>query len=129
MKNFTNDPDKIPAIIAGILVGGLMVIGTVSSNYTNTNYSGLRRSTPNLLNNNTPEIKPQNSVNGRISDRTQVLMRSEDEYWEVECIGDVYYMVRREDWEEIEGGDGTQEERRIGSIKDLNEYAKGKQGI
>lgn len=50
---------------------------------------------------------------------------AEDEYWEIEQIGDLYYRVRREDHEQgYQGKYEYNEEDLIGDIDDLYRYSK-----
>lgn len=114
---------EIPAIIAGILVCSMLLHGNYQLKHTNTSNSGHRMSTPQKYLNIPPSIT-QSSVNGRFSYEHQLVRLAEDEYGEIENIDGIYYRVRREDWEEIEGGDGTHLEERIGNIEDLKDYIR-----
>ena len=119
----TSDHNKIPAIIAGILLYAMLLHGNYQLKHTNTNNSGHRIGTIQKYQ-KTPSSITQSSVNGRFSNESQLVRLAEDEYWEIESIDGIYYRVRREDWEEIEGGDGTQLEERIGNIEDLKDYIR-----
>lgn len=54
-----------------------------------------------------------------------LINEAEDEYWEIEQIGDQYYRVRREDHEQgYQGKYEYNEEDLIGDINDLYRYSK-----
>jgi hypothetical protein len=55
----------------------------------------------------------------------KVILEAEDEdYWEVEKLGDTYYKVKREDRDkDLHGPDEFETEEEIGSWEDLCQYA------
>lgn len=125
----TNNKDGIPAIIAGILVGGLMVLGSIDTpqQYTNYNNSGLREHTKPIYTNREIIEEDTNSINGRKSEYRywlQIVNEAEDEYWEIEHIDGNYYKVRREDWDDLEGYYEITLEEPVGDLKDLVDYAR-----
>lgn len=125
----TNNRDGIPAIIAGILVGGLMVLGSIDTpqQYTNYNNSGLREHTKPIYTNREIIEDDTNSINGRKSEYRywlQIVNEAEDEYWEIEHIDGKYYKVRREDWDDLEGYYEITLEEPVGDLKDLVDYAR-----
>lgn len=125
----TNNKDGIPAIIAGILVGGLMVLGSIDTpqQYTNYNNSGLREHTKPIYTNREIIEDDTNSINGRKSEYRywlQIVNEAEDEYWEIEHIDGKYYKVRREDWDDLEGYYEITLEEPVGDLKDLVDYAR-----
>lgn len=125
----TNNKDGIPAIIAGILVGGLMVLGSIDTpqQYTHYNNSGLREHTKPIYTNREIMEDDTNSINGRKSEYRywlQIVNEAEDEYWEIEHIDGNYYKVRREDWDDLEGYYEITLEEPVGDLKDLVDYAR-----
>ncbi len=129
MKN-SSSSDRIPAIIAGILVGSLLIIGnnTTSVNHTNTNISGPREYAKPIYNNPSSISRDTTSVNGRnFTYWFKVVTEAEDEYWEIEHIDGKYYKVRREDWDDLDGYYEITLEEPIGNARDLIEYAKSNQ--
>lgn len=125
-----NKEDRIPAIIAGILVGGALIMGNNNlSTPTNTsnNISGLRECAKPKYNEQSFIPKDTNSVNGRKTEYRywlQILSEAEDEYWEIEHIDGNYYKVRREDWDDLDGYYEMTLEEPVGDLQDLVEYAK-----
>lgn len=125
----TNNKDGIPAIIAGILVGGLMVLGSIDTpqQYTNYNNSGLREHTKPIYTHKEIIGGDTNSLNGRKSEYRywlQIVNEAEDEYWEIEHIDGKYYKVRREDWDDLEGYYEITLEEPVGDLNDLVDYAR-----
>lgn len=125
----TNNKDGIPAIIAGILVGGLMILGSIDTpqQYTNYNNSGLREHTKPIYTYREIIEGDTNSLNGRKSEYKywlQIVNEAEDEYWEIEHIDGKYYKVRREDWDDLEGYYEITLEEPVGDLKDLVDYAR-----
>lgn len=54
-----------------------------------------------------------------------LINEAEDEYWEIEQMGDQYYRVRREDYESgYQGKYEQDEETLIGNLEDLYIYSK-----
>ena len=129
----SSSSDRIPAIIAGILVGGLLILGhndiNKPINNTNTIDSGLRGYAKPKYNYNNQVLVDTLSVNGRNNYRYwfEIVTQAEDEYWEVEHIDGKYYKVRREDWDDIDGYYEITLEEPIGNTRDLIEYARSNQ--
>lgn len=70
------------------------------------------------------DICPKNLGNVTLED-LGIITEAEDEYWEIEQIGDLYYRVRREDYErDYQGKYEYDEEELIGDINDLYHYSK-----
>lgn len=122
--------DRIPAIIAGILVGSLLIMGNDHKpvNNTNTSISGLRGYAKPKYNDTCSIPGDTTSVNGRNHTYWfEILIEAEDEYWEIEHIDGKYYKVHREDGDDIDGYYDITLEEPIGDARDLIEYAKSNQ--
>lgn len=74
------------------------------------------------------DICPKNLGTVTLEDldiQPNLIYEAEDEYWEIEQIGDKYYRVRREDHEQgYQGKYEYNEEDLIGDIDDLYRYSK-----
>ena len=74
------------------------------------------------------DICPKNLGTVTLEDlgiQTDLINEVEDEYWELEQIGDKYYRVRKEDCEKgYQGKYEEDEEILIGNFNDLHEYFK-----
>lgn len=90
-----------------------------SYKYTDINNIGQRIPTGNI---SIEDLHNRLSKSNRYT--LSIVTEAEDEYWEIEKIGDTYYRVRREDYEEIDGYYEFDTEEELGTLEDVYHYVR-----
>ena len=120
--------DKISSLAAAaFMAAAFLYYSRQDTEYTNTNHSGKRAYDNSIINpiqvgtigiftfpgSRGPNYIPASDID--------MIRDIEDDYWEIEKLGNYYYKVRREDYEDIEGNCDEREEL-IGTYEDLYSY-------
>lgn len=119
----------VDKVIPTALFIGFTLLATRFCNSTSETRDVPNKNTPvDTTKNSSMDICPKNLGTITLEDlgiRPNLIDETEDEYWEIEQIGDLYYRVRREDHEQgYQGKYEYNEEDLIGDINDLYRYLK-----